>query len=192
MKKYTVYKHTAPNGKVYIGITSQSVNRRWQNGKHYETNKFFKRAILKYGWDNFKHEIIASNLSQKEACELEIMLIESIKSRNPKYGYNICSGGEKGSIGHTVSDETKEKLRVANLGKKLSGETKRKISEHSKTISHIEEGKKKSKAVKCIETNVVYYGVREASRQTCISSSSICLCCKGKLKQAGGYQWEYM
>lgn len=33
MGTYTVYKHTSPNGKVYIGITKLSVERRWQEGK---------------------------------------------------------------------------------------------------------------------------------------------------------------
>lgn len=31
---YTVYKHTTPSGKVYIGITGQKPERRWQNGNH--------------------------------------------------------------------------------------------------------------------------------------------------------------
>lgn len=34
MGTYTVYKHTSPNGKVYIGITKLSVERRWQEGKN--------------------------------------------------------------------------------------------------------------------------------------------------------------
>lgn len=32
---YTVYMHTTPNGKRYIGITAQTVERRWQNGYGY-------------------------------------------------------------------------------------------------------------------------------------------------------------
>lgn len=29
---YSVYKHTAPNGKVYIGITGKDPEKRWLNG----------------------------------------------------------------------------------------------------------------------------------------------------------------
>ena len=29
---YTVYMHTSPSGKRYIGITSTSVEERWRNG----------------------------------------------------------------------------------------------------------------------------------------------------------------
>ena len=32
MESYTVYKHTSPSGKVYIGITKLGVERRWQRG----------------------------------------------------------------------------------------------------------------------------------------------------------------
>lgn len=38
---YTLYKHTAPSGKVYIGITSQNVMKRWQNGSGYSQNVYF-------------------------------------------------------------------------------------------------------------------------------------------------------
>lgn len=189
---YKVYKHTSPSGKVYIGITKQSVQRRWQHGKHYDNNDYFYRAIQKYGWDNFNHDILYTNLTQEEASKKEQELIKFYKSTNPNFGYNISIGGEFGSLGHKLSEETKKKLSEINKGKKLSDETKRKIGEHSKTISHIEDGKKKSKKVKCIETGTIYYGIREASRQTKINNGSICQCTKGKLKTAGGYHWEYV
>ena len=53
-------------------------------------------------------------------------------------------------------------------------------------------GKSKSKLVRCIETGIVYYGAREAERQTGINQSSISKCCKGKQKTAMGYHWEYV
>ena len=54
-----LYRHTSPSGKVYIGIT-RDVNIRWSNkGYRYLTyNSIFGKAILKYGWDNIKHEIL--------------------------------------------------------------------------------------------------------------------------------------
>lgn len=93
-KIYKVYKHTTPNGKVYIGITKQSFDRRTQNGKGYSTQRLFWRAIKKYGWNNIKHEIIEDNLTHDEACEREQYYIKIFHSNNPKYGYNISSGGE--------------------------------------------------------------------------------------------------
>lgn len=44
---FTVYRHTSPSGKVYIGITCQDVRNRWQNGKTYKDSTHFKRAIRK-------------------------------------------------------------------------------------------------------------------------------------------------
>lgn len=155
-ENYTVYKHTAPNGKIYIGITQQDVKSRWQNGKGYHHNKHFKNAIKKIGWDNFTHEILSVGLSKKEACEKEIELIKKYNSNDPDYGYNQSSGGESGNFGRKhreetkrkmseaqrgeknhgfgkhLSEETKEKLRKANKGKVMSEEAKQKISRANK------------------------------------------------------------
>ena len=94
-KKYIVYMHTSPNNKRYIGITSHTnPKHRWKGGYGYHKNDYFYRSIQKYGWDNFKHEIIASNLSKEEACKMEIELIEKYKTRYPEFGYNYSKGGE--------------------------------------------------------------------------------------------------
>lgn len=93
-KVFSVYKHTAPNGKVYIGITRQNASRRWQNGYGYKTQKYFYKAITKYGWDSFKHEVLETSLTEKEACEKEQFYIKKFKSNDPHYGYNITQGGD--------------------------------------------------------------------------------------------------
>ena len=66
-RKWCVYKHTSPSGKIYIGITCQNPNRRWRNGEGYKKNKYFYRAIQKYGWNNFQHEVIEEGLTEKDA-----------------------------------------------------------------------------------------------------------------------------
>lgn len=113
---YKVYRHTCPNGKVYIGITSQKdVNRRWQNGAGYRNNILFYRAIKKYGWCNIHHEVLFDGLSKKEAEDKEIDLIRRVKANNPQYGYNIENGG---NCTGTHSEETKRKISAAQLGEK--------------------------------------------------------------------------
>lgn len=71
-KNYTVYIHVNNiNGKMYVGITRQSVEQRWQNGKGYKYCAYFQRAIQKYGWQNFSHRVYAAGLSKECACEKE-------------------------------------------------------------------------------------------------------------------------
>ena len=36
MRDYKIYVHTAPNGKRYVGITRQKLNRRWRYGEGYK------------------------------------------------------------------------------------------------------------------------------------------------------------
>lgn len=74
--KYCVYCHTNKiNGKKYIGITSQKPEHRWRNGEGYKNNEYFYHSIQKYGWHNFSHEILYTDLSKIEAENLEIKLI---------------------------------------------------------------------------------------------------------------------
>lgn len=48
--KYVIYMHeNVINGKVYIGQTCQSLEKRWREGEGYASNNYFYRAIKKYG-----------------------------------------------------------------------------------------------------------------------------------------------
>lgn len=100
---YCVYKHTGPTGKVYIGITKRNPQKRWNGGRGYIDNRYFYRAIQKYGWDSFTHKIIETKLSQSEAVERERYYIEKYNSTDPEYGYNIEAGGLSGSARFTES-----------------------------------------------------------------------------------------
>ena len=91
-RRYIVYKHTAPNGKVYIGLTCVPVKERWCNGRGYKNNKLFYADIQKFGWDNIEHEIIAQHLTEEEGTKLEGELIHQYKSIFPEYGYNRRPG----------------------------------------------------------------------------------------------------
>ena len=109
---YTVYCHTFPNGKRYIGITGQPVLRRWRNGEGYEGQPVYD-AILKYRWENIKHEILFENLSKEEAEEKEIELIKKYKTKSHENGYNIENGGSVSEL----SEETKRKISEKKKGK---------------------------------------------------------------------------
>ncbi len=106
---YSVYVHTSPCGKKYVGITKQNPIDRWKKGKAYPSNKYFTEEIEKYGWDNFQHEIVAEKLSKADAEAMEIKLIKEFKSDNKEFGYNITKGGAPCNRGY--SDEDRRKAR---------------------------------------------------------------------------------
>lgn len=156
---YCVYCHRNKlNGKRYIGQTKFGNNpeKRWRkNGERYSGE--FKNDINKYGWDNFDHYIIQNNLSAEEANELEKLNIIAFNTTDPKYGYNERIAGnansdksiQKMSVsvskalqGHKVSDETKEKIRIANTGKNASKETKQKMSASHSSKVWVNDGNK--------------------------------------------------
>lgn len=125
---FIVYKHTSPSNKVYIGITSKSVKERWGcSGRGYAGQPFY-RAIQKYGWDNFKHEIVYSNLDKQSACEKEKELIALYNSTDPRFGYNVSLGGELTQLGLPCSDDKKRKISAALIGRHPSAETRAKLS----------------------------------------------------------------
>jgi group I intron endonuclease len=113
---YCVYcHHNKINGKRYIGQTKQVPEERFgKNGSKYSRCVHFNNAINKYGWDAFDHYIIQDNLTKKEADELEILNIAFYNTTDPKYGYNIQSGGAGLSMPCT-------KIRKEKLSKIFSG-----------------------------------------------------------------------
>ena len=134
-EEWSVYKHTSPNGKIYIGVTHQKPEYRWRNGEGYKSNTHFYNAIQKYGWSDITHEIIADGLIESDALALEKELVEKYKSSDRRYGYNIAEGG------HVLSDESRKKIGNTRklrkipsptTGKHLSAETRAKISESNK------------------------------------------------------------
>lgn len=138
---YTVYKHTAPNGKVYIGITSQKPEKRWENGHKYKDSPHFYHAIRKYGWENFKHEILIDGLPKEQACDLEIKLISEYHARDPRYGYNILIGGDCGALGVHRSAETRRKISEARKGTPCPMKGKHHTAEARRKMSKAHKGK---------------------------------------------------
>ena len=109
------------NGKVYIGQTKMSVNRRF--GMHCRSDEIvIGKAIKKYGKENFKVEIIGTANSLEELDNLEISLIAQYKEFYILYNVSLGGNGHK-----VVSEETKKKISESHKGKKKSPEHVEKV-----------------------------------------------------------------
>lgn len=219
---YTVYEHKNKiNGKRYIGITKQKASDRWGNlGRNYKNScPRFWSAIQCYGWDNFEHNILYTNLSKDDACALEIELIGKYKTQDRDYGYNILEGGQspsltyeirekissalignKNGLGKNCSPEKREKISAAQRGRCFTEEHKRNISLAKSGKSHapvsadtrkkISDSHSKTPVI-CLDTNTVYPSIQQCSRDLHIPATSICAVCKGKHKTTSGLHFEY-
>jgi len=124
MNSVYVYRHIRldTNEVFYVGIGTK---RRAYNKNC--RSVYWKRITNKV---NFKTEILVTNLSWEEACELECLLIESYGRRDLKTGQliNMTNGGE-GTLGRIISNKHKEILKKVNTGKKHSKETIQKLKD---------------------------------------------------------------
>lgn len=205
-KKWCVYVHTSPSNKYYVGITCQRPEARWRNGRGYSYNTYFTRAINKYGWDNFQHEVVATDLLEQEAKDLEKYLIKKLKSNNEQYGYNLTEGGD-GTCGVSRYGE-----QNPFYGKKHTEETKTLMRQNHKDMSgennsfygkhHNEKSKQKIREAQgmpvCqfdLDLNFIreYPSAKLASEITGIFHSMILGCCNQLVgyKTAGGYVWIF-
>lgn len=202
MNNYKVYIHIFPNQKVYIGVTKQKPEYRWRNGKKYNNNEYMNNAIQKYGWENIEHKILYDNLSKEQAENKEKELILKYKSNIREFGYNILEGGnisngmtEKGK--QQMVDKNKGKHRSPKTefkkghkpwtaGKKMSNEFKQKLSE-----SHLGQIAWNRRKIICLENNVIYSSMKEASQKLNINETGISRVCRGIMKQTGGFHFKY-
>lgn len=195
---HCVYKHTSPSGKVYIGVTSVKPEKRWNHGFGYTYNSYFWRAIQKYGWDNFDHEILFEGLPRSEAYVLEKDLIQYYKSTDPRYGYNITDGGLGGMCGIVDSEETrkrksdsakagweKRRERYGESGGNLrkSRSPKRPKLGHKKTpVTQISLGGEYCKR---------WDSMCQIERELGFPTGKISECCNGKRGSYHGYIWRF-
>lgn len=151
------------NGKLYIGQTVKSIEKRFKEHKQAAKRGVPYRlysAMRKYGVENFTiEEIIQVSAPNRQAlkaklCYIEERLIKRLQTK--EFGYNSTDGGD-GAVGTVWTEERRAKAREAAKihfakywGHKHSEESRRKISESNKGRAgamkgkhHSEEAKKK-------------------------------------------------
>lgn len=206
MEHYTLYAHINKlNGKKYVGITAQKPKDRWRNGTGYIRSPRFYNAIQRYGWEQFEHIILETDMSYEEACEAERKIIFSEHLTDPRYGYNLDSGGFAGKAlsqesklkisehhadfsgnkhplyGKRHSETTKQKIREKAIGRRQPDEQKIK---HSKAM--MGSNNPRAKAVLCVNTGVIFQTAKDAAKWiNQFDGSYIGKCCKGIVQSAG-------
>ena len=212
-----IYKITNPNGRIYIG-QSTDVKGRWNKYSklHCKDQPSLYSSLKKYGWEKHTKEIIeeckANDLDTQEIYWGEHYNVLSNKNLNCRLGRGF---------GSYDSEETKIKKRLCHLGrenywlkgKPLTQEHKDKITKsktgkkHNITKTRSDKGiskrhhvesivKAKNKAVLQYDksNNLIkeWESGKQASRELNISQPNINANCNNKtLKSAGGFIWKF-
>lgn len=192
---YKIYKYTSPSNKIYIGQTCRSLEQRANYGKGYIHSSYFYNAIQKYGFKNFKVEILKDNLTLEEANYWEEYFIKFYNSNIREFGYNIDQGGKN----HSISEEKRKKLsermiknnpmKNPEIAKKVSSKNKGKIMSKEFRIKVANGHKKK---IECIETGEIFNSRNEAALAYNVSPSGISRAANGEQNTSAGKHWRYI
>jgi group I intron endonuclease len=200
-KKIGIYKITSPTKKVYIGQSTDIINRcsKYKTLKCNKQPKIY-RSIIKHGWDTHIFEIV-------EICDIELLDEREIFWKNY---YVDTLGWENILFCHLIdtkggykSEETKQKIRNSKKGK-LYGDMKddhkqklRKsaLDRNDSLKKRLKNNNFRSKSIVQLDmdNNVIniYTSIKEASKKTNINYCSIQQTACKKQQTAGGYKWKY-
>ena len=158
------------NLKLYFG--SHSWEGEGLDPNYYGSGTAIKRAVKKYGKDNFIVYPIKFYNSVEECRQAEEQLLKKYDIANNPYCYNLKNSAigmtsedvtdeirnkiSQALKGKTISEETRKKISQANKGKTLSDETRRKLSQANKGKTLSEEHKQKLSQAKKGENNPNY------------------------------------
>ena len=201
-----VYKVTnMVNGKIYVGQTTTSLQKRWYQHCHKSSRcRYLYHAIQKYGANNFEVEQIDVARDRAELDLKEWFWIQHYGCMIPN-GYNLKSGGSTPSYseesrllmsmnhadvsgsnnpryGVHLSAVTRKKIRDSQLGKRLSDEHRLKCCLNST----------RRKAVKNIDTGEYFPSSRAAEKHYDLAHGTISRVCRGDGYTAGGFHWSYV
>ena len=133
------------NGKIYVGKTEQSLEKRWSDhikSAKYSVQKYaLMQAIRKYKSENFCIQELSKASSLSELENLEKVWIILLRSTYPKIGYNMTYGGEGGR----QTEEVRKRMSAAMIGKHVCWKKGKKMGplseEQKRHLSQINSGK---------------------------------------------------
>jgi len=182
-----IYKVTnLINGKCYVGQTRTSLKERWKGHcKPSKSKSILTQAILKYGKDNFKIEILVDNISCFKILDsLEVYYI-AIEGTMVPNGYNL-------KYSHQGSGQLSEQalLNMSNAQK-----------ERFKTKPHPRLGQfgiknPRSKIVLCTTTGEIFESARQAAIKLNVNRCHVNTIARGlgqeNRRSTKGYRFKYL
>jgi group I intron endonuclease len=131
-----IYKVTnLLNNMIYVGQDTKN------RDSYYGSGLLIKRAITKYGKENFKREILEYCSTKEELNNREVFWIRELKAK--EIGYNICGGGQGQN-----TDEVKQKFSESRKGVNNNMFGRKHTDEVKKIISEKNKGQKRTKEQK--------------------------------------------
>lgn len=172
---YRVYKREAPDGRVYIGCTSQLLwVRAGSDGKGYQENTEFWKAIQKFGWENFKHEILLETEDRELASRTEVEYIKKYNSTDPRYGFNrriqayIADEDYSDRLGKAIKEATTDqslKQRSESMKRYYANTTNREFH-RKRTLRITNRPEVREKLIQAIKRNNAKPEVRQKIRES--------------------------
>lgn len=167
----------------YQGIYQVS---NWGRVKSLGNDKTRKEKILKHGLiihhhknrDYVKHQIWLYKKGKVKRFFIHRLVYQAFKGEIPN-GYQIDH-----------IDNNPQNNRLDNLQLLTRSENSRKIYIDNPNYKN-NGGSPKIKII-CINNNIVYESIREASRKLNLYTGSICKVLKGKQNHTGGYKFRYI
>ena len=196
-----IYKITNNiNGKIYIGKTEFSVEKRFrEHCLDYKKERFEKRplysAMNKYGIENFSVETIEETDNPEEREKYWIEYFGSFKN-----GYNATLGGDGKryldyDLVEKVYNETKSVKETSALlnidSSHVSDILKSKGYNPTRVRAEMSQKPVAKIDLKTDEILEVYSSIQEAEDKN-NTNRHINKVCKGVRKSAGGYGWKYI
>lgn len=168
--KFNVSKSEQRLGGIYI-IKSLKTNDTYIGATKNFLNRFYRhRAGLKYNQLPLLSDYVKTHGVDSLVMEV-IELVDDFSKLKTKEDSAILIMSPTMNVNGTIRNIHTEKTKV-----KISASMpKRSVTQFEKSGEFIER----------------FIGIRDASRKTGISNSDIVKVCKGKIKSAGGYYWQY-
>lgn len=179
------------NGKFYIGKDVAN------NPSYLGSGLLLKKAIRRYGINNFKKEILEICDSQELLCEREKYWINKLKSTDRKIGYNIAEGGTGGDTFTNLSETKKQivlKKRESSMREiRKTKDYRDKLSKRTKDMwmddSHKEKISTKMKGRKIGWADKISNSIKEWHKTNPISDESRKRSAEKVSKKMKGYEF---